>query len=125
MEFNADTLLAAINGGAVAVPIPQTVPVEAGAAQLAPEPVIIAEAQGAGRTAVQKLMENANRFEAEDTKLTQARADRMAAEQRYREAYQQFQASKKEVSRLQRRRQAAYQFLLQAVHEVGTEMKDQ
>ena len=70
-------------------------------------------------------MESATRFEAEDMKLTQARANRMAAEQHYKDAYQHFQSSKKEVTRLQRRRQAAYQYLLQAVHEVGTEVKEQ
>ena len=47
----------------------------------------------------------------------------MAAEQQYKEAYQHFQSCKKEVSRIQRRRQAAYQYLLQAVHEVGAEVK--
>ena len=71
------------------------------------------------------MVEGASRLESEDTKLIQAGENRMAAKQQYKEAYQHFQCCKKEVSRIQRRRQAAYQYLLQAVHEIGADVKNQ
>ena len=126
MEFTAAALLATVTG-AVAAPIAQQPPTEDEAAHRVPQQpaIIVTEEQGSGKTPVQKLMECASKLESEDTKLIQARENRTAAEQQYKEAYQRFQFCKKEVSRIQRRRQAAYQYLLQAVHDVGGDVKEQ
>ena len=122
MEFTADTLLATVTG-AVAVPITQQPPVEEGAAHLVPKPVIIIEAQGSGKTPVQKMVECASRLESEDTKFIQAKENRQAAEHHYKEACQRLQVCKRNEAQVQRRLHAAYQLLLRAVHEVAPKLR--